>query len=144
MAILDRCFEPPQRSTASVSARRTRTSSNGFFLWLGVTMQDAVPVAFLDRDVLAERRDEVVAALRRKAAELDRGLVAADRLHAQRLLVGEDRLEAVEIGLACVIEVLLRSPLTKAPASRATNMNGPEPITFFSYQRMSVSSFAFE
>ena len=98
-------MDPPQRSSASVSALRTRTSSKGFFFWLGVTMQHAVPVALLHRDVLAERGDQVVAALGRKAAELDRRLVAADRLHAQRLRLGEDRLEAVEVGHARVIVV---------------------------------------
>jgi len=37
LAIFDNAGAPRQRSMASVSARRTRGSSNGFFLWLGVT-----------------------------------------------------------------------------------------------------------
>src|SRR6266404_2826925 len=37
IAIFDKAGAPCQRSTARVSARRTRTSSNGFFLWFGVT-----------------------------------------------------------------------------------------------------------
>src|SRR5262249_50354044 len=49
---------------------------------------------------LAQRVDEIVPALRREAAELDRRLVAADRLHAQGLRLREDRLKAVEVGLA--------------------------------------------
>ena len=65
----------------------------------------AVPVALLHGDVLAERGDEVVASLGREAAELDRRPVAADRLHAQAFLLGEDRLEAVEVGLAGVVVV---------------------------------------
>ncbi|MNC86970.1 hypothetical protein D3C83_26630 [compost metagenome] len=36
IAILERYLEPPQRSTASVRALRTRTSSNGLCLWFGV------------------------------------------------------------------------------------------------------------
>ena len=50
--------------------------------------QHAVPVAFLNGNVLAERLDEVVARLRREAAELDRRAVTADGLHPQRLLLG--------------------------------------------------------
>src|SRR5215813_364471 len=38
VAILARASAPFQRSMARVSARRTRTSSNGFFFWFGVKM----------------------------------------------------------------------------------------------------------
>ena len=37
--IFDNAGAPPQRSMASVRARRTRTSSNGFFLWFGVPIR---------------------------------------------------------------------------------------------------------
>ncbi len=67
--------------------------------------QHAIPIALLDRDLLAQGLDEVVTALRRKTTELDRGAVALNGLHAQRLLLGEDGLEAVEIGLTLDIVV---------------------------------------
>ena len=38
LAILASAGAPFHWSIASASARRTRTSSNGFFLWLGVRM----------------------------------------------------------------------------------------------------------
>ena len=38
MAIFERYCEPPQRSIASVSARRTRTSAIFGLLWFGVTI----------------------------------------------------------------------------------------------------------
>src|SRR3546814_10694363 len=46
--------------------------------------QRAVPVAFLHRDFVAKRLDEVVPALRREATELGMGPTAADRLETQR------------------------------------------------------------
>src|SRR5205807_804245 len=57
----------------------------------------AIPVAGLHRDLVAERLLQLVAHGRRKAAKLDRGAVAADRVDPGRLLVGEDAFEAIEI-----------------------------------------------
>jgi len=37
MVMRDSAFDPLQRSTASVSARRARGSSHGFFSWCGTT-----------------------------------------------------------------------------------------------------------
>ena len=105
MAIFDSAGAPCQRSIARVSARRTRTSSNGFLLWFGVISVAAVPVALLHRDLVAERVDQLVARRRRQAAELDRRAVGADRVDPDRLLVGEDADEAVEIGQSLVVVV---------------------------------------
>ena len=71
--------------------------------------EDAVPVALLNRDVLAEGGNEIVTALRWEAAELDGCLITANGLDAQRLGLREDRLETVEVGLALV--VVVRIPL---------------------------------
>ena len=88
MAILDSAGAPFQRSIARVSARRTRTSSNGFFSWFMVTtlpqFQSLSCTAILSPSALYQ----LVARGRRQAAELDRGAVAADRVDAGRLLVG--------------------------------------------------------
>ena len=62
-----------------------------------------VPVALLHRDLVAERANQFVACRRRHAAKLDRRAVAADRLDPDRLLVGIDRGEAVEIGQVLVV-----------------------------------------
>ena len=48
---------------------------------------------------------EEAASLQSELAELDRRAVAADRVDARRLLVGVDRDEAVEIGLALMVVV---------------------------------------
>src|SRR5262249_10147151 len=99
------------RSAPTIDRQRERATDANVVERLPLVVrreqEDAIPVALLYRDVFAERMDEIVAALRREAAELDRGTVAADRLHAYRLLVWEDRLEAVEVGLALDIEVLV-------------------------------------
>ena len=91
LAIFDNAGAPCQRSIASVSARRTRGSSNGFFLWFGVTrlpqFQSLSCTVILSPSALtsSSRADG------REAAELDRGAVGADRVDPYRLLVGEDR-----------------------------------------------------
>ena len=102
-AILDRAGAPCHWSIARVSARRTRTSSNGFFLWLGVRMlpqfQSLSCTAILSPSSLTQ----LVARRRRQAAELDRGPIGAHRVDADRLLRREDAVEPVEIGLARVV-----------------------------------------
>ncbi len=69
-----------------------------FALVIGGHRAGDVPVALLDRDLVAERLDELVARRGRHAAEFDSGAVGADRLDPHRLLVGIDSGEAVEIG----------------------------------------------
>ena len=72
--------------------------------------QRAVPVALLHRDLVAERVHEVVARLRREAPELDGGPVAADGLDAHRHLLGDDRLEPVEVRLPLAVVVVVSHP----------------------------------
>jgi hypothetical protein len=56
-----------------------------------------VPVTLLDAQLAAEGGLQLVARCRRKATELDRGSIAADRAYPDRLLIGENAGEAVEI-----------------------------------------------
>ena len=70
----------------------------------------AVPVAGLDGDLVAERFLQFIDRGGRKAAELDRGAVAADRIDPGRLLVGEDPLERVEIGQPLMVVVGVAHP----------------------------------
>ena len=65
----------------------------------------AIPVALLHGDLVAQRRDKFVARRRRKAAELDRRPVGLDRGHPDRLLVGENADEAVQIGQSRAVVV---------------------------------------
>ena len=88
---------PCQRSIASVKARRTLTSSNGFRRMVRRDQRPAIPVALLHGDLVAERGHKLVARCRRKAAELDRRPVGFDRSDAHRLLVGENADEAIQI-----------------------------------------------
>ena len=90
VAILESAGAPFHWSIASASARRTRTSSNGFFLWLGVIRLTQFQSLVLHRDLVAELLDQLVARRRRHAAELGRGAVGADGVDADRLLGGED------------------------------------------------------
>ena len=103
MAMRERYLDPPQRSIDSVSARRTRASSKGLRLWLGVTMRlqfqslswtvSLSPSAFL----------EIVTRLGRKSAEFDSRAVAANGLEANGHLGRGNRPVAVEIGFSLVV-----------------------------------------
>ena len=75
----------------------------GLHLVVGGHEQGAVPVALLDGELLAQRLHQIVTHLRRETTELDVGAPAANRLHVDRILLGEDGLGAVEIGLALPI-----------------------------------------
>ena len=57
----------------------------------------AIPVAFLHGDLVAQRSHKLVARRRRKAAEFDRRPVGFDRSDPDRLLVGENADEAIQI-----------------------------------------------
>src|SRR5215472_4944345 len=65
----------------------------------------AVPVALLNGQLTAERSLQLVTSRRRKATELDRCPVAADRADPDRLLVGENAAKAVEIGQSLVVVI---------------------------------------
>ena len=105
MAILESAGAPCQRSTARVNARRTRGSSNGFLFWFGVNRLPQFQS--LDCTVILSPSafPTVVLGRWRHAAELDRGAVGADRLDTDRLFVGIDPGEAVEIRQAFVVIV---------------------------------------
>ena len=83
-----------------------------------------VPVALLHRDLVAERTHQLVARRGRHAAELDRRAVAADRLDPDRLLVGIDRGEAVEIGQVLVVIVGVAHPLDRLAGLVAGEFEG--------------------
>src|ERR1700730_1735578 len=108
IAIFDKPGAPCQRSIANVNARRMRGSSNGFLSWLGVTalatFQSLSCTVILSPSALTK----LVACCGRHAAEFDRRAVGADRLNPNRLLVGINADEAVEIGppLMVIIGVL--------------------------------------
>ena len=65
--------------------------------------QNAVPVAFLDRDLVAQGFHQIVTSLRREAAELDRRAVAANGLQAQRHLRRGNSLVTIQIGFSLVM-----------------------------------------
>src|SRR5215472_8391865 len=78
-AILESSGAPCQRSIARVNARRTRTSSKGFFLWLGETVAD--PAAHFGGDQRRARAEErIVDCLAGPAVVGDRPAHALDRL----------------------------------------------------------------
>ena len=58
----------------------------------------AIPVALLNGDLVTQCGDKFVAGGRGKPAEFDRRTVTFDRCYPDRLLVGENAGEAVEIG----------------------------------------------
>src|SRR5438034_335694 len=62
----------------------------------------AVPRAFLHRDLVAERADELVSLGRREAAELDHGALTTDRGNLGAGILDEHRAKPVEIRLASV------------------------------------------
>src|SRR5215467_6710342 len=105
--------------------------------------QSAIPIARLHRNLVAERAHELVDRRGRKAAKLDRRTVAADRLDPHRLFVGIDAGHAVEIGQSLMVIVMVAFPLDRLTGWYSTNLNGPEPRMFFSYQRGSLSRISF-
>ena len=64
----------------------------------------AVPVALLHRDLVAEFLLQLVARRRRQSPEFHGGAVGANGIRAHGLLGREDRHEAIEVGLARVID----------------------------------------
>src|SRR5262249_23530793 len=97
------------RTVPAVDRQAQRAAHPGIVEWLslvvGLDDPATVPVALLDGDLVAERADQLVAHRGRKAAELDRGAVAPDRLDPDRLLVGIDTDEAVEEGQSLLVIV---------------------------------------
>src|SRR6516165_9514247 len=79
----------------------------GLFLVVRGDEAAAIPVALLHGDIAVERPLEFITRRRREAPEFDRRAVRAYRVEPYCLLVGVDRLEAVEIRqpLAIVIGV---------------------------------------
>ncbi len=65
----------------------------------------AVPVAGLDGDLVAEFLHQLIACRRRQPAKLHRRSVGANGIDADRLLVGENAGEPIEIGQALVVVV---------------------------------------
>src|SRR5262249_62009116 len=83
------------RSAPTIDRQRERATDANVVERLPLVVrreqEDAIPVALLYRDVFAERMDEIVAALRRGPAALDRGTRGAARPHADRPRVCERR-----------------------------------------------------
>ena len=86
-------------------ALRTRTSSNGFFWWLGVTTLPQFQSLSCTRDLVAELLHQLIARRGRQRPEFQGGAVGADGVGAHRLLGRENRHETVEVGLARMIVV---------------------------------------
>jgi hypothetical protein len=103
----------------------------------------AIPVALLDRQLVAERGFQLVARGRREAAELGGGATGAQRIEPGRLLVGVDPDKAVEVGQAGLMVIGVADTFDRCPISYASSLKGPEPRTFFSYQCGSLSRTAF-
>ena len=74
----------PQRSIASDSARRTRSSLNGARLVLKDDQKGRQPGALADLDAVAQRLDELVALNRGDAAELGRDMAGLVARHHRR------------------------------------------------------------
>ena len=115
-AIFDSASEPPQRSSASESARRTRLSSNGFFCWFSATWIEQFQALSCTVILLPSALHELIALHRREAAELDHGALAADGRHLRGVVTDEERAVAVEVRLALVpvVRVLLADPVRAA------------------------------
>src|SRR5436190_23436222 len=89
--------------------------------------QRAVPGTLFDGDARAERAHQRVARARIECAELDQRALTAYGRDARGGVRNEDRAIAGEIGPAAV-------PVVSEPFTCSTNVNGPVPRTFFSYQ----------
>ena len=89
---------PCQRSIASVRARRTLASSNGFRAWFGVTSAPQFQSLSCTVSLVAQSRDKLVARGGRKAAKLNRRPIGFYSGDPDRLLVREDADEPVQIG----------------------------------------------
>ena len=85
------------------------------FLVVRLHQAAAVPVAFLDRDLVAERPDDFVTRRGRQSTKLHRRAVAADCLDPHRLLVGINAGEAVEMGQALMVIVGVLDTLDRLP-----------------------------
>jgi len=77
-----------RRATPTVDRQRQRASHarivKRLFLVVGLDQAAAIPVAFLDSDLAAERADKFVADRRRKPTELDRCAAPQPELPACR------------------------------------------------------------
>src|SRR5438874_1331620 len=96
--------------------------------------QRAVPGTLFDGDARAERAHQRVARARIECAELDQRALAAYGRDARGGVRNEDRAIAGEIGPAAVPVVSELLPTQCEPFTCSTNVNGPVPRTFFSYQ----------
>ncbi len=67
--------------------------------------QHGIPVGFLDRDLIPQGASEDIATTRREAAKLDHGRAFTDRPLALALLLGQDRVKAVQVGQAFAVVV---------------------------------------
>ena len=94
---------------------------------VGLDKAAAIPVALLHGDFAAERAGQLVAHGRRKAPEFDRRAVAAQRRHANRLLVGIDPDERVEIRQPRVIIIWVAHALDRLADLHAGEFEGSRP-----------------
>jgi hypothetical protein len=138
LAILASAGAPFHWSMASASARRTRTSSNGFFWWLGVRCCRSSSRCPAPR-LVAQLLGQLVARRRRQAAELDGRAVALMASTRTDCLSAKMPIDAVEMRQALVIVVLVALALDRLADLVATSLNGPEPMMFFSNQCGSFS-----
>src|SRR5437763_16211860 len=99
----------------TVDRQGQRAAHAGVVEWLllvvGLEEAAAVPVARLQRHLVAESADQLVAHGRRKAAKLYICTSAAQRGDANRLLVGVARVEPAEIGQPPWVIVGVAHPL---------------------------------
>src|SRR6516164_809722 len=113
VAILDRASAPFQRSMARVSARRTRTSSNGFLFLVWREDVAAVQIALLHRNLVADSANELIARRGRQIAKINRGAVTAYGVYPHSLLGSVETGEGVEIGQSLVIVIWVTDSLDR-------------------------------
>jgi len=112
-------------------------------LVIGRNCTGDVPVALLNRDLVAQRPDELVAGRGGHAAKFDGGTVAADRLDAHHLLVGVNAGEAVEIGQSFMVIIGVLSTLDRLAGLIIDEFERAGAHDVLSYQRGSLSRIAF-
>src|SRR5262244_3700935 len=112
VAILARASAPFQRSMARVSARRTRTSSNGFFFWFGVKMLPQFR-SLSCTVILSPSAPTSSSRRRRQIAKIDRGAVTAYGVDPHNLLGSVETGEGVEIGQSLVIVIWVAHSLDR-------------------------------
>ena len=99
--LLDRDLRQCRRAAPAVDRQAQRAAHPRIVKWRVLVVRGddgtAIPVAFLNGELVAQRAHQLVAGRRREATKLDVGAPASDRRDAGRLFLGENADKPVEI-----------------------------------------------